>query len=54
MLFRSTLYRNPVYIVASRKGVSEELRQRLRQAWQQLYGSPEHLAILQEFGWSLQ
>ena len=49
-----TLYRNPVYIVASRKGVPKELRDRLRQAWQQLYGSPEHLAILQEFGWSLQ
>lgn len=49
-----TLYRNPVYIVASKKGVPKELRERLKRAWQQVYGSPEHLKILQEFGWSLQ
>lgn len=48
-----TLYRNPVYIVASKKGVPDELRQRLKRAWQEVYGSPEHLKILQEFGWSL-
>lgn len=49
-----TLYRNPVYIVASRKGVPLELRERLKLAWKEIYGSPEHLKILQEFGWSLQ
>lgn len=48
-----TLYRNPVYIVASKKGVPLELRQRLKQAWSEVYGTPEHLKILQEFGWSL-
>lgn len=49
-----TLHRAPVYIVASRKGLSEARRQRLQQAWQRVYGKPAHLAILAEFGWSLQ
>jgi polar amino acid transport system substrate-binding protein len=48
------LQRAPVYIVASRKGLSEARRQRLHQAWQRVYGKPAHLAILAEFGWSLQ
>jgi len=49
-----TLHRAPVYIVASRSGVSEARRLRLRQAWQRVYGKPAHLAILAEFGWSLE
>ena len=49
-----TLHRAPVYIVASRSGLSEARRQRLHQAWQRVYGKPAHLAILAEFGWSLQ
>lgn len=49
-----TLHRAPVYIVASRKGLSEARRQRLHQAWQRVYGKPAHLAILAEFGWSLE
>ena len=48
------LHRAPVYIVASRKGLSEARRQRLHQAWQRVYGKPAHLAILAEFGWSLE
>lgn len=48
-----TLHRAPVYIVASREGVSEGMRQHLKQSWQKVYGSPAHLAILAEFGWSL-
>lgn len=48
-----TLHRAPVYIVASRQGVSKELRQHLKDSWAKVYGSPEHLAILAEFGWSL-
>ena len=49
-----TLHRAPVYIVASRAGLSEARRQRLHQAWQRVYGKPAHLAILAEFGWSLE
>lgn len=49
-----TLHRAPVYIVASRAGLSEARRQRLHQAWQRVSGKPAHLAILAEFGWSLQ
>ena len=48
-----TLHKAPVYIVASKAGVSEPLRQHLKQSWALVYGSPAHLAILQEFGWSL-
>ncbi len=48
-----TLHKAPVYIVASKTGVSESLRQHLKQSWAAVYGSPAHLAILQEFGWSL-
>lgn len=47
------LHQAPVYIVASRHSVPAPLRQKLRQAWQQVYGGPAHLAILAEFGWSL-
>jgi len=49
-----TLNRAPVYIVASRAGVPLALRQRLKSAWQSIYGGPAHLAILQEFGWKLE
>ena len=49
-----TLNKAPVYIVASKKGVSPELRQRLHQAWQSVYGKEQHLAILAEFGWVLE
>ena len=49
-----TLHKAPVYIVASKKGVSPALRQRLHQAWQQVYGKEQHLAILAEFGWVLE
>lgn len=49
-----TLHRAPVYIVASRSGLTEARRQRLHQAWQRVYGKEAHLAILAEFGWSLQ
>ena len=49
-----TLHRAPVYIVASRSGLSEARRQRLHQAWQRVYGKEAHLAILAEFGWSLE
>jgi polar amino acid transport system substrate-binding protein len=49
-----TLHRAPVYIVASRAGLSEARRQRLHQAWQRVYGKEKHLAILAEFGWSLE
>lgn len=45
---------NPVYIVASRKGVPFEVRERLKQAWYQVYGGAEHRAILNEFGWVLE
>jgi len=48
------LHSNPVYIVASRKGVSFAVRERLKKAWYQVYGGPEHQAILQEFGWVLE
>lgn len=48
-----SLYRAPVYIAASRQGVSAELRQHLKDSWAKVYGSPAHLAILAEFGWSL-
>jgi len=49
-----TLHRAPVYIVASRSGLSEARRQRLQQAWQRVYGKAAHLAILAEFGWLLE
>lgn len=49
-----TLNKAPVYIVASKKGVSPALRQRLHRAWQQVYGKEQHLAILAEFGWELE
>lgn len=49
-----TLHRAPVYIVASRTALTEARRQRLHQAWQRVYGKEAHLAILAEFGWSLQ
>ncbi len=45
---------NPVYIVASRKGVPFAVRERLRHAWYQVYGGPEHRAILNECGWGLE
>lgn len=48
------LHSNPVYIVASRKGVPFAVRERLRHAWYQVYGGPEHRAILNEFGWVLE
>jgi polar amino acid transport system substrate-binding protein len=48
-----TLHRAPVYIVASREGVPEPLRKHLKQTWAKVYGSPAHLAILAEFGWTL-
>ena len=48
-----TLHSAPVYIVASRQGVSQELRQHLKASWAKVYGSPAHLALLAEFGWSL-
>lgn len=48
-----TLHRAPVYIVASRIGVSAPIRQKLRLAWQQVYGGEKHRAILAEFGWTL-
>ena len=48
-----TLHSAPVYIVASRQGVSQELRQHLKTSWAKVYGSPAHLALLAEFGWSL-
>ncbi len=49
-----TLNKAPVYIVASKAGVSPALRQRLHQAWQQVYGKEQHLKILAEFGWVLE
>lgn len=49
-----TLHKAPVYIVASKAGVPPELRQRLHQAWQRVYGNAEHRAILAEFGWVLE
>lgn len=52
--FSLTLHRAPVYIVASRSSLTPARRQRLQQAWQRVYGKPAHLAILAEFGWSLQ
>lgn len=48
------LYKAPVYIVASKAGVPADLRLRLHQAWQQVYGNAEHRAILAEFGWVLE
>ncbi len=45
---------NPVYIVASRKGVPFAVRERLKKAWFEVYGGPEHRAILKEFGWVLE
>ncbi|MDZ7871634.1 MAG: transporter substrate-binding domain-containing protein [Rheinheimera sp.] len=48
------LHSNPVYIVASRKGVPFTVRERLKHAWYQVYGGPEHRAILNEFGWVLE
>ncbi len=49
-----SLHKAPVYIVASKVGVSPRLRQRLHQAWQQVYGKEKHRAILAEFGWALE
>lgn len=49
-----TLNQAPVYIVASRKGVPFALRQRLKRAWFEVYGSAAHRAILTEFGWRLE
>ncbi len=49
-----TLHKAPVYIVASKAGVPADLRLRLHQAWQQVYGNAEHRAILAEFGWVLE
>lgn len=49
-----TLNQAPVYIVASRKGVPFLLRQRLKRAWFEVYGSAAHQAILAEFGWRLE
>lgn len=49
-----TLNQAPVYIVASRKGVPFALRQRLKHAWFEVYGSAAHRAILTEFGWRLE
>jgi len=49
-----TLNQAPVYIVASRKGVPFLLRQRLKRAWFEVYGSAAHQAILAEFGWQLE
>ena len=48
-----TLHRAPVYIVASRAALTDARRERLRQAWQRVYGKAAHLAILAEFGWTL-
>lgn len=48
-----TLHKAPVYIVASRRGLSEAQRQHLKQSWAKIYGSAAHRAILTEFGWSL-
>ncbi len=48
-----TLYRAPVYIVASRAGLSETRRKQLHQAWLRVAGKKQHLAILAEFGRSL-
>jgi len=48
------LHSNPVYIVASRKGVPFVVRERLKKAWFAVYGGPEHRAILKEFGWVLE
>ncbi len=47
------LHQAPVYIVASRRSVPAPVRQKLHQAWQQVYAGQQHLAILAEFGWSL-
>ncbi|HCU64659.1 MAG TPA: hypothetical protein DF774_02740 [Rheinheimera sp.] len=49
-----SLHKAPVYIVASKAGVSPELRLRLHQAWQRVYGKEKHRAILAEFGWVLE
>lgn len=49
-----TLHKAPVYIVASKAGVPADLRLRLHQAWQQVYGNAKHRAILAEFGWVLE
>ncbi|MCT6699813.1 substrate-binding periplasmic protein [Rheinheimera sp. 4Y26] len=49
-----SLHKAPVYIVASKAGVSPELRLRLHQAWQRVYGQEKHRAILAEFGWTLE
>lgn len=48
------LNRNPVYFAASRKGLTQQQRDHLRQSWLKVYGSDAHLAILSKYGWSLQ
>lgn len=44
---------NPVYFAASRKGLTQQQRDHLRQSWSSVYGSPAHLAILAKYGLSL-
>ncbi|WP_419571522.1 substrate-binding periplasmic protein [Rheinheimera sp.] len=44
--------RNPVYFAASRKALSQQQRDHLRQSWAKVYGSSAHKAILQKYGWS--
>lgn len=45
---------NPVYFAASRKGLTQQQRDHLRQSWAKVYGSDAHMAILAKYGWSLQ
>ena len=44
--------RNPVYFAASRKGLTQQQRDHLRQSWAKIYGSDAHIAILTKYGWS--
>ncbi|WP_337840633.1 transporter substrate-binding domain-containing protein [Rheinheimera sp.] len=44
--------RNPVYFAASRKALSQQQRDHLRQSWAKVYGSAKHKAILQKYGWN--
>lgn len=46
--------RNPVYFAVSRKGLSPQQRDLLRQSWARVYGSAAHKAILARYGWPLQ
>lgn len=48
-----SLQAEPVYIAASIQGVPAALRQEMKAAWHEIYGGPEHLKILAEFGWRL-